>query len=94
MFASHCPVWGQRFLFVNAGQLESCPCPIAGPAENDRSPEFPATKDDLTCLLLNTPSQFYLYRVFNYSTLARLYVLSGALSDVCELDPISYRASF
>jgi hypothetical protein len=37
--------------------------------------------------------RFHLYRVFNFSTAAQLYVLEGALPKVCRLEPIQYRAS-
>lgn len=39
------------------------------------------------------PDRYHLYRVFDFSRTARLYVLPGALSRVCRLDPVQYRAS-
>jgi hypothetical protein len=39
------------------------------------------------------PDRFHLYRVFNFSTSARLYVLPGSLREKCQLDPVLYRAS-
>ena len=39
------------------------------------------------------PDKFHLYRVFNFSTAAKVYVLAGALPQVCRLDPVQYRAS-
>ena len=37
--------------------------------------------------------QFHLYRVFDFSTRPRLYVLPGAMSKSCQLEPVQYRAS-
>jgi hypothetical protein len=39
------------------------------------------------------PNRFHLYRVFDFAREPRVYVLSGALSQVCRLEPIQYRAS-
>jgi hypothetical protein len=36
--------------------------------------------------------RYHLYRVFDFARRPRLYVLSGALSKTCLLDPIQYRA--
>lgn len=36
---------------------------------------------------------YHLYRVFDFSSDARLYVLSGALSTSCRLEPTQFRAS-
>jgi hypothetical protein len=37
--------------------------------------------------------RFQLYRVFDFSRRPRLYVLPGALSKSCQLEPMQYRAS-
>jgi hypothetical protein len=37
--------------------------------------------------------QYHLYRLFRFSQRPRLYVLHGALSDLCRLEPVSYRAT-
>jgi Domain of unknown function (DUF3883) len=37
--------------------------------------------------------QFHLYRVFSFRDEAKLFVVSGALSATCLLDPVQYRAS-
>lgn len=37
--------------------------------------------------------RFHLYRVFDFSRRPRLYVLPGALSKSCQLEPVQYRAS-
>ena len=36
---------------------------------------------------------FHLYRVFDFATKPRLYVLPGALADTCRLHPTQFRAS-
>lgn len=38
-------------------------------------------------------SQYHLYRLFRFTHRPRLYVLHGALSELCRLDPVSYRAT-
>ncbi len=40
-----------------------------------------------------TARQYHLYRLFRFSHGPRLYVLHGALSDLCWLEPVSYRAA-
>jgi len=37
--------------------------------------------------------RFQLYRVFDFGTSPRMYVLEGSLRDRCRLDPTLYRAS-
>jgi hypothetical protein len=39
------------------------------------------------------PERFHLYRVFDFSRSPRIYVVSGALSRECKLEPVEYRAS-
>jgi hypothetical protein len=39
------------------------------------------------------PEQFRLYRVFDFSRNPRVYVVTGALSKECRLQPVQYRAS-
>jgi hypothetical protein len=36
--------------------------------------------------------RFQLYRVFDFSRRPMVYVLTGALSQTCQLDPMLYRA--
>ena len=38
--------------------------------------------------------QFHLYRLFRYSRNPGLFVLNGALSETCSLDPIQFQARF
>ena len=40
-----------------------------------------------------TARQYHLYRLFRFSHGPRLYVLHGALSDLCRLEPMAYRAT-
>lgn len=54
---------------------------------------FYVTANELRCSE-SEPDRFHLYRLFNFSTDAKLYVLRGALSKTCKLDAIQYRASF
>jgi Domain of unknown function (DUF3883) len=37
--------------------------------------------------------RFRLYRVFDFARLPRIYVVVGALSRECRLEPVQYRAS-
>jgi hypothetical protein len=39
------------------------------------------------------PAKYHLYRLFSFSSRPRLFVLHGALSELCRLDPVSYRAT-
>jgi hypothetical protein len=36
--------------------------------------------------------RYHLYRVFSFGTGPRLYMLQGALADVCRLEPSGFRA--
>ena len=58
-----------------------------------RETPFFVTKGELT-LSEEAKEQFRLYRLFEFRQSPRLFELSGALSQHCELDPITYRASF
>jgi hypothetical protein len=37
--------------------------------------------------------RYHLYRVFGFARAPRVYILSGALSELCQLEPVQYRAS-
>lgn len=52
---------------------------------------FAVTANELRCSE-DVPDRFHLYRVFSFSTDARLFVLSGALSQTCKLNPALYTA--
>ena len=58
-----------------------------------RETPFFVTKSELA-LSHEAKDQFRLYRLFEFRQSPRLFELSGALSQHCELDPITYRASF
>jgi hypothetical protein len=36
--------------------------------------------------------QYHLFRVFDFSREPRLYILHGSLRELCQLDPVLYRA--
>lgn len=52
---------------------------------------FYVTANELRCSEA-VPEKFRLYRVFDFSQKARVYVLPGALSQACTLEPVQYRA--
>ena len=58
-----------------------------------RETPFFVTKGELA-LSHEAPDQFRLYRLFEFRQTPRLFELSGALTQHCDLDPITYRASF
>jgi len=52
---------------------------------------FCVTANEVRCSEAR-PQEFHLYRVFNFGTDARLYLLPGPLSRSCQLNPIQFRA--
>ena len=52
---------------------------------------FYVTANELRCSE-DVPDQFHLFRVFDFGRTPRLYILHGALSKLCQLDPVLYRA--
>ncbi|HJZ53759.1 MAG TPA: hypothetical protein VKE74_02315 [Gemmataceae bacterium] len=38
------------------------------------------------------PHQYQLFRVFDFGREPRLYILHGSLRQLCQLDPVLYRA--
>jgi len=52
---------------------------------------FNVTANEVRCSEARS-GEFHLYRVFNFGPDARLYMLPGALSASCSLDPTQYRA--
>jgi hypothetical protein len=52
---------------------------------------FNVTVNELRCSEAR-PTEFQLYRVFNFGPDARLYILPGAISRSCYLDATQYRA--
>ena len=53
---------------------------------------FMVTANEVRCSE-DIPDQFKLYRVFDLARTPRLFILHGSLRNVCELDPVLYRAS-
>jgi hypothetical protein len=53
---------------------------------------FYVTANEVRCSE-DRPGQFRLYRVFDFSRNPRVYVVAGALSRECRLEPVEYRAS-
>ncbi len=45
------------------------------------------------CRSKDLPEQFHPYRVINFAWDPRLYVVGGALSRQCRLEPVQYRVS-
>lgn len=53
---------------------------------------FYVTSNELRCSE-DIPDQFHLFRVFDFGKSPRLYILQGSLSQLCQLDPVLYRAT-
>ena len=53
---------------------------------------FYVTANEVRCSE-DCPERFRLYRVFDFSRNPRLYVVGGAMSRECRLEPVEYRAS-
>jgi hypothetical protein len=54
---------------------------------------FLVTANEVRCSA-DQPQRFQLYRLFDFGTSPRVYVLGGSLAEHCELDPVLYRAVF
>ena len=39
------------------------------------------------------PHQYHLFRVFDFGRSPRVYILQGSLREVCQLEPVMYRAA-
>jgi hypothetical protein len=53
---------------------------------------FYVTANEVRCSE-DCPDRFRLYRVFDFSRHPRLFVVTGALSRECRVEPVQYRAS-
>ena len=53
---------------------------------------FYVTANEVRCSE-DCPERFRLYRVFDFARHPRIYVVGGALSRECRLEPVQYRAS-
>lgn len=52
---------------------------------------FLVTSNEVRCSE-DIPHQYHLFRVFDFGREPRLYVLHGSLRELCQLDPVLYRA--
>ncbi len=52
---------------------------------------FYVTSNEVRCSE-DIPQQYNLFRVFNFGHVPRLYILHGSLRELCQLDPVLYRA--
>jgi hypothetical protein len=52
---------------------------------------FYVTRNEVRCSE-DIPNQFHLFRVFDFGREPRLYILHGSLRELCQLDPVLYRA--
>ena len=52
---------------------------------------FYVTSNEVRCSE-DIPQQYQLFRVFNFGRSPRLYILHGSLSQLCQLEPVLYRA--
>ena len=52
---------------------------------------FYVTGNEVRCSE-DVPNQFHLFRVFDFGREPRLYILHGSLRQLCQLDPVLYRA--
>ena len=53
---------------------------------------FYVTGNELRCSE-DMPSQFHLFRVCDFGREPRLYILHGSLREMCQLEPVLYRAT-
>jgi hypothetical protein len=52
---------------------------------------FYVTSNEVRCSE-DLPQQYQLFRVFDFGRLPRLYILHGSLRELCQLEPVLYRA--
>ncbi|MEZ5951171.1 MAG: DUF3883 domain-containing protein [Planctomycetaceae bacterium] len=52
---------------------------------------FYVTSNEVRCSE-DIPFQYQLFRVFNFGRDPRVYILHGSLSELCQLQPVMYRA--
>ncbi|HEX4142982.1 MAG TPA: DUF3883 domain-containing protein [Pirellulales bacterium] len=52
---------------------------------------FLVTSNEVRCSE-DVPHQYHLFRVFDFGREPRLYILHGSLRELCQLDPVLYRA--
>lgn len=54
---------------------------------------FYVTSNEVRCSE-DIPQQYQLFRVFDFGRTPRLYILHGSLRQLCQLEPVLYRAKF
>lgn len=52
---------------------------------------FLVTSNEVRCSE-DIPQQYHLFRVFDFGRTPRLFILHGSLRELCQLDPVLYRA--
>ncbi len=52
---------------------------------------FYVTSTEVRCSE-DIPQQYQLFRVFDFGRSPRLYILHGSLRELCQLEPVLYRA--
>jgi len=52
---------------------------------------FYVTSKEVRCSE-DVPQQYHLYRIFNFGHSPQLYILHGSLRQLCQLEPVLYRA--
>jgi hypothetical protein len=52
---------------------------------------YAGTSNEVRCSE-DVPHQHHLFRVFDFGREPRFYILHGSLRDLCQLDPVLYRA--
>lgn len=52
---------------------------------------FYVTSNEVRCSE-DIPQQYHLFRVFDFGRSPRLYILHGSLRELCQLEPVLYRA--
>lgn len=52
---------------------------------------FYVTSNEVRCSE-DIPKQYHLFRVFDFGRSPRLYILHGSLRELCQLEPVLYRA--
>jgi len=52
---------------------------------------FFVTSNEVRCSE-DIPEQYQLFRVFDFGRSPRLYILHGSLRELCQLEPVLYRA--
>jgi hypothetical protein len=68
--------------------------PTAAPAANIHASADMGTVNGVVRCSEQNAAKYHLYRVFNFSTMPKVYVLQGALPLTCRSEAAQYRARF